>query len=71
MIYSEEATIAALEAIGVDPVKASRSVTHPKSGVTYEIAHYYGEQKGIKLFRVYADGKLKLRAEEQIKAIFG
>ena len=70
MIHSEEATIEALISIGVDPTKASFGVTHPKSGVTYEIAHYYGEKNGIKLFRVYADGKLALRAEEQIKAIF-
>mgnify|MGYP003114893996 CR=1 FL=1 len=69
--HTSEETIEALIAIGVDPVKASWEVTFAKSGKTYSIAHYYGERKGIKLFRVYCNGKLALRAENQIRAIFG
>ena len=68
--HTTEETIEDLIAIGVDPVKASMEVTFKKTGTKYAIAHYYGERKGIKLFRVYRNGKLALRAEQQIRAIF-
>ena len=67
--HTTEETIEALKAIGVDPTKASFEVT-AKSGITYGIAHYFGERQGVKLFRVYANGKLALRAEGQIRKIF-
>jgi len=63
-------TICQLQAIGVDPAKAQKGVTHDASGIFYIVKEFFSETRGIKMFRVYANGKLTLKAQEQILAIF-
>lgn len=60
-----------LKALGIDPDNASQGVTYSKTGITYAVKEFFSEARGIKMFRVFADGKLKLLAQEQIIAIFG
>jgi hypothetical protein len=63
-------TRAALAAIGVDSAKAETGVTYGPSGTHYSVKELFLDANGIKVFRVYANGQLKLRAQEQVQAIF-
>jgi hypothetical protein len=63
-------TIKQLQAIGVDPSKAQQGVTFGASGIHYIVKEFFSETRGIKMFRVYANGKLTLKAQEQVCAIF-
>jgi len=63
-------TISALQAIGVDPAKAQQGVTFGPSNTYYAVSELFSDTRGIKIFRLFANGKLTLRGEEQVKAIF-
>ena len=64
------ATISALQTIGVDPAKAQQGVTFGHTGTYYTVSELFSDVRGIKIFRLFADGKLTLRGGEQVKAIF-
>lgn len=64
------ATISALQAIGVDPAKAQQGITFGPSGIYYTVSELFSDARGIKTFRLFANGKLTLKASEQVKAIF-
>jgi hypothetical protein len=63
-------TVLELLEIGVDPVKAAHGARFEQSDTFYEVVEFFSEQRGIKMFRVSANGKLKLLGQEQVKAIF-
>jgi hypothetical protein len=63
-------TIKQLQAIGVDPAKAQQGVIFGASSIHYTVKEFFSEARGIKMFHVYANGKLTLRAQEQVCAIF-
>ena len=64
-------TTAKLQSLGIDPQAVINGVTYKKSGNHYQNAWFWKEIKGYKLFRTIKNGKLALRAEEQMIEIFG
>jgi outer membrane receptor for Fe3+-dicitrate len=63
-------TIQQLQAIGVDPVKASQGVTFGPNGTVYSVVEFFSKARGARIFRLRAGDRLTLRAEEQVRAIF-
>lgn len=59
-----------LQSIGINPAIVQSGVTFAANGKVYQGAEFISEQRGIKLFRVTCDGKPRMIAQEQMRAIF-